>query len=202
MIRARLALRNTLPSRHSRPVLVAITARERNPGADSALPTISSERPKPYAGAVSMSVMPRSRAARIVQMDSITSLPPHFQPPMAHVPSAMREISMPVPGIAANSMLRSRNLALLPMSDALLSGAVVVILVAHALLDVTLPCGLGTAGLRTVPGPEVGLRLVALTAGRLAERGGTEKNRQQKRTHGGMLTRAHGTRVSRVRQGG
>src|SRR5258708_31210589 len=175
-MRARLALRNTWPSRHSRPALVAITARERNPGAESALPTISSERPKPYTGAVSISVMERARAARMVQMDSTASLPPHFQPPIAQVPSAMRETSTPVPGIAVNSMLRSRNLALPPMSGGLLSCAVVVILVAHARLDVRLPVGFGATGLRTVPGLEVGLGLVALSAPR--QRGGTEDDRQ------------------------
>src|SRR5258706_7566725 len=146
-----------------------------------------------------MRVMPRSRAARIVQMDSITSLPPHSQPPIAQVPSAMREISTPLPGMAANSMLRSRNLALLPMSGGLLSCAVVVTLVAHARLDVRLPVGFGAAGLRTVPGLEVGLGLVALAAAR--ERGGTEDDRQQKRTHDRMLMRAQCLRVFRSRHG-
>src|SRR6266850_294575 len=131
-----------------------------------------------------MRVMPRSRAAWIVQMDSIVSLPPHFQPPMAQVPSAMRETSRPVPGMAANSMLRSRNLARLPIFGGLLSCAVVVVLVAHAVLDVLLPRGFGAAGLGAVPRLEVGLGLAALAAGRLPERGGTENDRQQKHTHG------------------
>src|SRR5438132_217866 len=106
------------------------------------------------------------------------------------------EISMPVPGIAANSMLRSRNLAWLPILVGLLSCAVEVILVAHALLDVPLPCGLRAAGLRTVPWLEIGFGLVALAAGGLAERGGTKNNGQQKRTHDAMLVRARGWRIS------
>src|SRR2546423_10438612 len=142
-----------------------------------------------------MSVMPRSSAARIVPIDSISSLPPHFQPPIAQVPSAMREISTPVPAMAANSMLRSRNLALLPIVG-LLSSAVVFALVAHARLDITLPCGVSAAGLRTVPGLKPGVGPVALAAGRLAERSGTENDHQQKRTHDGMLAPAHDRRVS------
>ena len=38
-----------------------------------------------------MRVMPRSIAERMVWTDSSTSVPPHIQPPMAHVPRAMRE---------------------------------------------------------------------------------------------------------------
>src|SRR5713101_7956601 len=55
MMRARLALRTTSPVlRHSSPTLVASTTRSRVPQRATALPTISSERPWPYAGAVSI----------------------------------------------------------------------------------------------------------------------------------------------------
>ncbi len=60
------------------------------------MPTISSERPKPYTGAVSISVMPRSTAERMVWTDSSRSVfPPHIHPPMAHVPRAMRDAVIP-----------------------------------------------------------------------------------------------------------
>src|SRR5258705_13989362 len=70
-------------------------------------------------------------------------------------------------------------------------------LVVHARLDLVLPCGIGATGLRAVPGLGLGLGdMVALAAGRQAERGGVENDRQQKSTHDGMLTLAHGRRVS------
>src|SRR5260221_10717148 len=59
--------------------------------------------------------MPCSRAARMVSMDSRSSLPPHIQPPMAQVPIAMRETSMDTPGIEAGCMSRTGNSCLLPM---------------------------------------------------------------------------------------
>src|SRR5437879_4974067 len=69
--------------------------------------------------------MPSSRAARIVSIDSVSSLPPHIQPPMAQVPIAMRETSSEVPGTLANGMLRSRYFGLLPTIQLLLSSAMV-----------------------------------------------------------------------------
>ena len=39
----------------------------------------------------------------MVRMDSLSSLPPHIQPPMAQVPSAMRALTREVPLIFVNS---------------------------------------------------------------------------------------------------
>ena len=51
-----------------------------------------------------MRLMPRSSAAWMALMASLSLLPPHIQPPIAHVPSATREARMEVPGISTNSM--------------------------------------------------------------------------------------------------
>src|SRR5438132_7704027 len=48
--------------------------------------------------------MPRSSAVRIVLMASAGSLPPHIHPPIAHVPSATRELTNAVPGIIVSSI--------------------------------------------------------------------------------------------------
>src|SRR5260370_21276165 len=40
----------------------------------------------------------------MVAIDSRWSVPPHIQPPMAHVPSATRETLSCVPGISTNSV--------------------------------------------------------------------------------------------------
>src|SRR5437879_4623135 len=48
--------------------------------------------------------MPRSSAVRIVLMASASSLPPHIHPPIAHVPSAIRELTIAVPGIIVSSI--------------------------------------------------------------------------------------------------
>src|SRR5437016_1334823 len=40
--------------------------------------------------------MPRSSAARMARIDSASSVPPHIQPPIAQVPSPMREVTTPV----------------------------------------------------------------------------------------------------------
>src|SRR4030081_1611049 len=104
-MRAGEEFRQTLPPRHSSPALVAMTARSRSPP-ESARPTISSERPDPYTGAVSISVIPRSIAERMVRIDSSRSeFPPHIQPPIAHVPSAMREAQSPDVPISIVSMV-------------------------------------------------------------------------------------------------
>src|SRR3977135_4459655 len=50
-----------------------------------------------------MTLMPCSNAARIVETDSVSSVPPHIHPPMAQVPIATRDILIPVPGMSANS---------------------------------------------------------------------------------------------------
>jgi hypothetical protein len=55
-----------------------------------------------------MTLMPCSSAARIVEIDSASSVPPHIQPPMAQVPIATRDTLSDVPGISARSMLISR----------------------------------------------------------------------------------------------
>src|SRR5688572_3775209 len=58
----------------------------------SALPTTSSECPSPYAGAVSIQFTPRSRARRIVAIDSLSSCGPHpncHSPPIAQAPRPM-----------------------------------------------------------------------------------------------------------------
>src|SRR5262245_59423217 len=49
--------------------------------------------------------MPRSRAARIVRIESSSSLPPHIQPPIAHVPSPMRDARVPIPWISTCSIV-------------------------------------------------------------------------------------------------
>src|SRR5437867_2586053 len=64
-----------------------------------ARPTSSSDLPNPYAGAVSISVRPSSSAARTVLMASASSLPPHIEPPIAQVPSPIRELANPTPEI-------------------------------------------------------------------------------------------------------
>ena len=46
-------------------------------------------------GAVSISVTPRSTAERIVAIDRASSVPPHIQPPIAHVPRPIRETFNP-----------------------------------------------------------------------------------------------------------
>src|SRR6266478_6885156 len=55
----------TMPSRHSSPVWVAMIARSRNPPY-SITPTILSDKPKPYTGAVWMKVIPRSAARPVL----------------------------------------------------------------------------------------------------------------------------------------
>src|SRR6266849_9426607 len=40
--------------------------------------------------------MPRSSAARMARIDLASSVPPHIQPPIAQVPSPMREVTIPV----------------------------------------------------------------------------------------------------------
>src|ERR1700752_4173525 len=49
--------------------------------------------------------MPCSKAARIVAMDSASSVPPHIQPPIAHVPIATGDTLIDVPGMLVNSIL-------------------------------------------------------------------------------------------------
>src|SRR5258705_10538709 len=58
-----------------------------------------------------MRLTPWSSAARMVETDSLSSVPPHIHPPMAQVPRATREIWIAVPGIPANSVSGSRGLA-------------------------------------------------------------------------------------------
>src|ERR1700739_1023577 len=41
----------------------------------------------------------------MVRMDSFSSVPPHIQPPMAHVPSAIRELTRFVPSISMYSIM-------------------------------------------------------------------------------------------------
>src|SRR5262249_36395271 len=109
-MRAGLAFLTGAPPRlHSRPTLVATTTWSRRPQRSSALPTISSDRPWPYAGAVSISVMPRSSAAQMVRIDCSSSVPPHIQPPIAHVPRPMRAAFGTTPAISMCSMVRARS---------------------------------------------------------------------------------------------
>jgi hypothetical protein len=70
-----------------------INTRERRPPSGMALPTI---------GAVSMTLMPWSNAARMVATDSASSVPPTSSP-NGQVPIAMRETFSDVPGISANA---------------------------------------------------------------------------------------------------
>src|SRR5688572_6891370 len=48
--------------------------------------------------------MPRSSAVRIVLTASSSSLPPHIHPPIAHVPSAMLELTIAVPQMTFSSI--------------------------------------------------------------------------------------------------
>ena len=66
-----------------------------------AAPTISSLRPKLYPGAVSIRLTPSPGAARMVAAPRRSpSAPPNAgPPPMAHVPSPIRETSGPAPPI-------------------------------------------------------------------------------------------------------
>src|SRR5260370_3399055 len=52
-----------------------------------------------------MRVMPRSTADRMVRIASISSVPPHIHPPIAHDPSPIRDTFKFVPAILADSML-------------------------------------------------------------------------------------------------
>src|ERR1700674_264770 len=108
-MRAGVELRHTLPSCHSSATLVAITALSRRPS--SALPTISSERPKPYAGAVSIRLMPFSIAPRIVKIDAASSAPPHIQPPIAQVPRPILETGAAMPSMCTVSTFMSGSSA-------------------------------------------------------------------------------------------
>jgi hypothetical protein len=51
--------------------------------------------------------MPCSNAARMVEIDSASSVPPHIHPPIAHVPSATADTLREVPGILASSIVIS-----------------------------------------------------------------------------------------------
>src|SRR5438128_1729917 len=53
-----------------------------------------------------MSVIPRSSAAQMLWIERSSSVPPHIQPPIAQVPSPMREGERLVPGIFTYSMNR------------------------------------------------------------------------------------------------
>src|SRR5262249_32867569 len=104
-MRAGLAFLSGAPPRlHSRPTLVASTTWSRRPQRSSALPTISSERPWPYAAAVSISAMPRSSDAQILPTARPAPVPPSIPPPLAHVPSPMRETFCAMPSISTCSM--------------------------------------------------------------------------------------------------
>ena len=50
-------------------------------------------------GSVSINVIPRSSAAQIVRIERSSSVPPHIQPPIAHVPSPIREGARLVPSM-------------------------------------------------------------------------------------------------------
>ncbi len=83
-------------------------ARSRNPP-ESITPTILSDKPKPYTGAVWMKVIPRSIADGIVDIARSRSpvLPPQAQPPIASVSSPMREAAIPDVPISIVSMAHS-----------------------------------------------------------------------------------------------
>src|ERR1700704_6682102 len=51
-----------------------------------------------------MILMPCSNAARMVETDSASSVPPHIHPPMAQVPIATGDTLSDVPGMSASSM--------------------------------------------------------------------------------------------------
>ena len=48
---------------------------------------------------MTMSVMPRSRAVQIGWIERSSSVPPHIQPPITHVPSPIRDGLRSVPPI-------------------------------------------------------------------------------------------------------
>src|SRR3954451_9946816 len=54
-----------------------------------------------------MTLMSCSTAARIVAIDSVSSVPPHIQPPIAQVPIATRDTLSDVPGMLACSIAMS-----------------------------------------------------------------------------------------------
>src|ERR1700756_3032575 len=65
-----------------------------------------------------MSVIPRSTAERIVSIDSSWSeFPPHIQPPIAQVPSAMREATIPDVPISIVSILFAAGGSPLALED-------------------------------------------------------------------------------------
>src|ERR1700704_6108324 len=55
--------------------------------------------------------MPCSSAARMVEMDSASSVPPHIHPPMAQVPRVTGDTLSEVPGISRSSIFISAVLA-------------------------------------------------------------------------------------------
>jgi len=69
---------------HTSPHLVASTTLSRRPA--MAWPTISSDRPNPYIGAVSIRLTPASMLAWMAPTACPASVPPHIHPPIAHVP--------------------------------------------------------------------------------------------------------------------
>src|SRR6056297_1031176 len=81
-----------------------MTISSRLPYAFKAFPTISSDLPKPYTGAVSMMLTPLSRAVWMVLMDWVSSVPPHIQPPIAQVPRATRVSCLSSPGMRMYSI--------------------------------------------------------------------------------------------------
>jgi hypothetical protein len=65
-----------------------------------------------------------SSAARTVETDSASSVPPYIKPPMAQVPTATRETFSDAPGMSASSMLFSSVSALRTIISFLVSSCV------------------------------------------------------------------------------
>src|SRR5262245_28442240 len=87
-----------------------------------------------------MSVTPRSSAAQRVWIERSSSVPPHIQPPIAQVPSPMREGERLVPGIVTYSMTRlplePRHLGVVGVADRSSKAAVELLALEDDLLRV------------------------------------------------------------------
>src|SRR6184192_1180585 len=87
-------------SSHTRPHLVNTSGRSLAGRSPSSRPTISSEWPSPYTAAVSIQLIPSSRARRIAASESASSCGPHPNaqppPPIAHAPKPTVVMSIPL----------------------------------------------------------------------------------------------------------
>src|SRR5438094_4188597 len=87
-------------SSQTRPHFVKINGRFEGGSSPSSRPTTSSECPSPYTAAVSIQLIPSSRARRIAASESASSCGPHPNaqppPPIAHAPKPTVVMSIPL----------------------------------------------------------------------------------------------------------